>query len=82
MPLLLPNPYQCHRLSAELISHCVWLSFRLCLSYRDVEEPTAEHGVILTYAGYILMASPFRPRRHRLSAPAYPQKIAQQFQIW
>jgi putative transposase len=31
-----------------MISHCVWLSFRFCLNYRDVEELMAEHGVILT----------------------------------
>jgi putative transposase len=33
-------------------------------------------------AAYDLMASHFLPRRHRLSAPAYRQKIAQQFQTW
>jgi hypothetical protein len=43
------NPYKHHRFPAELISHCVWLYFRLCLSYRDVEGLMAERGVILTY---------------------------------
>jgi putative transposase len=28
--------------------HCVWLYFRFCLSYRDVEELMAERGVLLT----------------------------------
>jgi putative transposase len=41
--------YQRHRFPAEIISHCVWLYFRFCLSYRDVEELMAERGVILTY---------------------------------
>jgi putative transposase len=43
------NPYKCHRFPAEIISHCVWLYFRVCLSYRDVEELMAERGIILTY---------------------------------
>jgi putative transposase len=32
-----------------MISHGVWLYFRFCLSYRDVEELMAERGIILTY---------------------------------
>ena len=43
------NLYKRHRFPAEIISHCVWLYFRFCLSYRDVEELMAERGVILTY---------------------------------
>jgi putative transposase len=43
------NPYKHHRFPAEIISHCVWLYFRFCLSYRDVEELMAERGIILTY---------------------------------
>ncbi len=43
------NRYKRHRFPAEIISHCVWLYFRFCLSYRDVEELMAERGVILTY---------------------------------
>jgi hypothetical protein len=43
------DPYRRHRFPAEIISHCVWLYFRFCLSYRDVEELMAERGVILTY---------------------------------
>jgi hypothetical protein len=43
------NPYKRHRFPAEIISHGVWLSFRFCLSYRDVEELMAERGIILTY---------------------------------
>jgi putative transposase len=43
------NPYKRHRFPAEIISHCVWLYFRFCLSYRDVEELMAERGVSLTY---------------------------------
>jgi hypothetical protein len=32
------NCYKHHRFSAEIISHGVWLYFRFCPSYRDVEE--------------------------------------------
>src|SRR5664279_3308663 len=41
--------YYRRRFPAEIISHCVWLYFRFCLSYRDVEEIMAERGVVLTY---------------------------------
>jgi putative transposase len=41
--------YKRHRFPAEIISHCVRLYFRFCLSYRDVEELMATRGVILTY---------------------------------
>jgi putative transposase len=43
------NLYKRHRFPAEIISHCVWLYFRFCLSYRDVEELMATRGVTLTY---------------------------------
>jgi transposase-like protein len=29
--------YKRDRLPAEITGHCVWLYFRCCLSYRDVE---------------------------------------------
>jgi putative transposase len=37
------------RFPAEIISHCVWLYFRFCLSYRDVEELMMERGVTVSY---------------------------------
>jgi putative transposase len=43
------NLYKRHRFPAEIISHCVWLYFRFCLSYRDVEALMAARGVLLTY---------------------------------
>jgi len=45
----LTNLYQHHRFPAEIISHGVWLYFRFCLSYRDVEELLFARGVIVTY---------------------------------
>jgi putative transposase len=44
-----PNRYKNHRFPAEIISHGVWLYFRFCLSYRDVEELLSARGVIVTY---------------------------------
>jgi putative transposase len=41
--------YKNHRFPIEMISHAVWLYFRFCLIYRDVEELMAERGVTVTY---------------------------------
>jgi putative transposase len=43
------NPYKWYRFPADIISHGVWLYFRFCLSYRDVEELMAERSISLTY---------------------------------
>jgi putative transposase len=43
------NPYAHHRFPAEIISHGVWLYFRFCLSYRDVEALLFARGVTVTY---------------------------------
>src|SRR5262245_58727333 len=43
------NPYTHHRFPAEIISHGVWLYFRFCLSYRDVEELLFARGEIVSY---------------------------------
>jgi putative transposase len=41
--------YKNRRFPTELISHAVWLYFRFCLSFRDVEELLCERGVMVTY---------------------------------
>jgi putative transposase len=38
-----------HRFPVEIISHGVWLYYRFCLSYRDVEELLFVRGIIVTY---------------------------------
>ena len=43
------NPYKRHRFPAEIISHCVWLYFRFCLSYRDVEELLLVRGITVSH---------------------------------
>jgi len=46
----MPAPsYRCHRYPAEIIAHCVRLSYRFPLSYRGVEELMLERGVIVSY---------------------------------
>ena len=41
--------YKRYRYPAEIIAHTVWLSFRLSLSFRDVEELMAAPDVLLSY---------------------------------
>jgi putative transposase len=41
--------YKTYRFPVEIISHAVWLYFRFCLSFRDVEEILLERGVSVTY---------------------------------
>jgi putative transposase len=59
-PLPAANPGKRHHCSVEIISHCVWLYFRFCLSYRDVEKSMAECGVILTYEAVRFWRRKFR----------------------
>ena len=44
-----PTTYKNHRFPVEIISHAVWLYFRFCLSFRDVEELLFERGIKVTY---------------------------------
>ena len=41
--------YKNHRFPVAIIRHAVWLYFRFCLSFRDVEELLLERGVVVTY---------------------------------
>jgi putative transposase len=41
--------YKNHRFPPDIMSHAVWLYFRFCLSYRDVDELWFARGVIVTY---------------------------------
>ena len=43
------SPYSGYRFPPEIISYCVWLCFRFSVSYRDIQELTAERGVTMTY---------------------------------
>ena len=44
-----PDRYKHHRFPAEIINHGIWLYYRFCLSYRDVEELLFTRGVLVTY---------------------------------
>ena len=41
--------YRGFRFPPDIISHAVWLYYRFCLSFRDVEDLLAERGVIVSY---------------------------------
>ncbi len=41
--------YRRHRFPPEIISHAVWLYYRFCLSFRDVEDLLAERGITVSY---------------------------------
>ncbi len=43
------SSYRGYRFPPEIISHAVWLYYRFCLSFRDVEDLLAERGVIVSY---------------------------------
>jgi putative transposase len=61
--------YRGYRFPAEIISHCVWLYFRFCLSFRDVEEMMLERGMQVSHEAIRLQTLKFgaeyarRPRR-------------------
>ncbi|MGW3658806.1 IS6 family transposase [Streptomyces sp. NPDC005151] len=44
-----PPLYKGHRYPVEIIAHCVWLYFRFPLSFREVEEPMLERGVLVSH---------------------------------
>jgi putative transposase len=48
-PPATPERYKNHRFSAEIINHGVWLYYRFCLSYCDVEELLFARGIVVTY---------------------------------
>jgi putative transposase len=66
--------YKFHRFPAEIISPGVWLYYRFCLSYRDVEELLFTRGVIVTYEAIRQWCRKFgqdyaNQRRHRRPRP-------------
>ena len=62
--------YRGYRFPAEIISQCVWLYFRFCLSFRDVQEMMLERGVVVSHESIRLWCLKFgaayaRRLRHR-----------------
>ena len=44
-----PISYARHRFSPDVIRRAVWLYFRFTMSFRDVEDLMAEHGIEVSY---------------------------------
>ena len=62
--------YRGYRFPIEIISNCVWLYFRFCLSFRDVQEMMLERGVAVSHEAIRLWCLKFggayaRRLRHR-----------------
>ncbi len=53
--------YRGYRFPPEIISHAVWLYYRFCLSFRDVEDLLAERGIIVSYEAIRLWCLKFGP---------------------
>jgi len=70
--------YKNHRFPVEIISHAVWLYFRFCLSFRDVEELLFERGVVVTYEAIRKWCRKFGQRY----ANQLRQELGKRFQIW
>jgi putative transposase len=70
-PPATPEHYKHHRFPAEIISHGVWLYYRFCLSYRDVEELLFVRSVLVSHEairqGYQKFGQAYanQPRRRR-----------------
>ena len=75
--------YRGYRFPAEIISHCVWLYFRFCLSFRDVQEMMLERGIQVSHEAVRLWTLKFGAEyasgRHRSSAAiafvAHPKMV-------
>ena len=54
-----PPSYRGYRFPSEIISHAVWLYYRVGLSFRDVEDLLAERGITVTYEAIRLWCRTF-----------------------
>lgn len=69
--------YRCHRFTAEIIQHAVWLYFRFPLSFRDVEDLLAERGIDVSYETVRRWSLKFGPAYARRLRQARPKADAQ-----
>ena len=53
--------YYGHRFPPEIISYAVWVYYRFCLSFRDVEDLLAERGIIVSYEMIRIWCQKFGP---------------------
>ena len=68
------------RFPVEIIAHCVWLYFRFCLSFRDMQELMHERGVEVSHEGIRLwtlkLGSDYAPSPSVSSMSAHACSIA------
>ena len=57
--------YHGFRFPPAIISHAVWLYHRFCLSFRDVEDLLAEHGIVVSYESIRQWCNRFGPEYAR-----------------
>ena len=57
--------YHGFRFPREIISHSVWLYYRFCLSFRDVEDLLAERGIEVSYESIRSWCNRFGPKYAR-----------------
>jgi putative transposase len=57
--------YHGHRFPPDIISYAVWLYYRFCLSYRDVEDRLAERSIEVSYETIRRWCLKFGPRYRR-----------------
>lgn len=78
--------YRRHRFSSEIIRHAVWLYYRFCLSYRDVEDLLAERGIYVSYETVRRWCIRFGPvyanRLRKHSGPGGDQWFVDEVFVW
>ncbi|MGB5409276.1 MAG: IS6 family transposase, partial [Thiogranum sp.] len=57
--------YHGYRFHPTIISHAVWLYYRFCLSFRDVEDLLAERGIAVSYESIRQWCNRFGPKYAR-----------------
>ena len=55
------TPYHGFRFPKAIIQRAIWLYLRFTLSLRDVEEPLAERGIVVTYETVRVWTARFGP---------------------
>ncbi len=78
-----PISYARHRFPPDVIRHAVWLYLRFTLSYRDVEDLLAEHGLTVSNEAIrqgVLKFGPVIAKNLRAIRPkAYIRPLAAQY---
>ena len=57
--------YHGYRFPPVIISQAVWLYYRFCLSFRDVEDLLAERGIVVSYESIRQWCNRFGPEYAR-----------------